>query len=74
MLASAAVELSQPKGVESSGPALKEVRGREGGGPQQPVPPSPSPSSLVHKPWEDIIKERLKAKTKIISKVSNSTD
>ena len=64
------MELSQPKGAESSGPALTEVRGREGGGPQQPAPPS----SLVHKPWEDIIKERLKAKTKIISKVSNSTD
>jgi hypothetical protein len=46
------------------------VRGREGGGPRgaSNMHP-PSSSSLVHKPWEVIIKERLKAKTKIISKV-----
>ena len=66
------MELSQPKEAESSGPALKEVRvKREEGGRPQPVSrmhPHP-PSSLIHKPWEDIIKERLKAKTKIISKV-----
>ena len=72
MLASAAVELSQPKEAESSGPALKEVRGKreEGGGPKPVSRMHPHPPfSLIHKPWEDIIKERLKAKTKIISKV-----
>ena len=28
-------------------------------------------SSLLRKPWEDIIRERVKSKTRIISKVTN---
>ena len=71
VLASAAVELSQPKEVESSGPALKEVRGRrEGGSDQVPQSAFRMHPALMRKPWEVIIKERLKAKTRIISKVT----
>ena len=70
VLALAAVELSQPKEAESSDPALKEVRGRrEGGSDQTPQAASRMQPTLMRKPWEDIIKERLKAKTRIISKV-----
>ena len=71
------MELSQPKEEESSsGPVLKEVRGRggrEGQGCNQVPSASQMHHPLMRKPWEDIIKERLKARTKIISKVGTCT-
>ena len=74
VLASAAVELSQPKEAESSGPVLKEVRERrERGSDQVTHSTSRMHPALMRKPWEGIIKERLKAKTRIISKASSGT-
>lgn len=66
------MELSQPKEGESSDRALKEVRGRgERGQDSNQVSSASIHDPVMRKPWEDIIKERLKTKTKIISKVDD---
>ena len=69
VLATAAVELSQPTEDSGSLSVKKELKGMEKWGDGGSLTSRLLGHPQLRKPWEEIVRERVKSKTRLISKV-----